>query len=410
MKPGHERNLTVLLISHSNGFPYGLATTQRMGLVARALSEGGVRPKILLTRATDRPPIVANERAQGEWMGVPFEYTTGTSVRSTRFFIRRWTTLRGVLGAAIEIASGWHTGSLDCVYLWMDDRERLTFRTLRGLCALLGVPVVCELSEPSRAVWEGAPLLAGAGRRDPLLAHVDGFVVISAGLEEWVRSRKNGARPAVLRLPVLVDTREVAASLEPAIRSDVFYAAAPAYLDEITFVLDVVDVARGRCPDLRVRFSGWQIEDLARPELRDRLRSQVAAGHAVVEGVLSRERLLQSYKECAALLLPMKDEPRSFARCPTKIGEYLASGRPVVATAIGELGALLSDGENAFLAEPGGAGPFADAVLTALADPDRADAVGRAGHDLAEQKLDYRRYAEPLRDFFTSLRPARTGS
>jgi glycosyltransferase involved in cell wall biosynthesis len=126
--------------------------------------------------------------------------------------------------------------------------------------------------------------------------------------------------------------------------------------------------------------------------------------------VLSRERLLQSYKECAALLLPMKDEPRSFARCPTKIGEYLASGRPVVATAIGELGALLSDGENAFLAEPGGAGPFADAVLTALADPDRADAVGRAGHDLAEQKLDYRRYAEPLRDFFTSLRPARTGS
>jgi glycosyltransferase involved in cell wall biosynthesis len=380
-----------------------------MRLVARALTEAGVRVNVLLARVSERPPAVINTQPEGEWQGIPFKYSTGTTVRSERFIARRWADLKGVTGAMASIVSGWRTGELNCVYLWMSHRQWMPFRMLRGLCALLGLPVVCELCEPSRAVWGGAPLSKGAGGRDPLLAHIDGFVAISGGLEEWVRTRKGGARPDILRLPVLVDTDEVKPSFAHAIRNDVFYAAAPAYVDEIEFVLDVVDAVREQCPDLRIRFSGWEITEVTRSGLQDRLRAHVASGSAIVEGVLSRERLLESYRECRALLLPMKDEPRSIARCPTKLGEYLASGRPVVATAIGEIGALLSDGKNAFLAEPGSVASFADALLRALRDPERAAAVGRDGRSLAEQALDYRRHSGALREFFTAVSAARAG-
>jgi glycosyltransferase involved in cell wall biosynthesis len=405
MKPEQRRVMTVLFISDSP-FPNGFAVTQRLGLIARALTEGGVRVKVLLTRAAERPSAVTNTRTEGEWRGIPFRYLTGTTVRSERFVVRRWKGLKGVGGAIASIVAGWRTGELSCVYLWVDD---VPFRILRGLCALLGLPVVCGLNEPSPAVWKGASLSAGAGRRDPLLAHIDGFVAISAGLEEWVRTRKGGSRPHVLRLPVLVDTDEMKPSFARATRNDVFYAAAPGYLDEIEFVLDVVDAVREHCPDLRIRFSGWEIAELARSGLQDRLRAHVASGSAIVEGVMSRERLLESYRECAALLLPMKDEPRSLARFPTKVGEYLASGRPVVATEIGELGALLSDGKNAFLAEPGSVRSFAEAVLTALRDSKRAGAVGRGGRAFAEQVLDYRRYSGALSEFITAVCAKRSG-
>lgn len=410
MKPEKRPGMTVLLVAHGEGFPNGLAATQRMRLVASALTEAGVRARVLLTRVSERLPGVTNTQIEGEWRGIPFRYTTGTTVRSERFVDRRRADLKGVGGALADIVSAWRTGELSCVYLWLcywDDW--VVFRMLRGLCAVLGVPVVCELNEPPLVVWEGASLSEGAGGRDPLLSHVDGFVAISGGLEEWVRTRKGGAKPGILRLPVLVDTEEVKPSFAHATCNDVFYAAAPGYVDEIGFVLDVVDAARERRPDLRVRFSGWEIAQVASVGLQDRLREHVVSGSAVIEGVMSRERLFESYRESAALLLPMKDEPRSLARCPTKLGEYLASGRPVVATRIGELGALLSNGKNAFLAEPGSVSSFADAILDALSDPEHAGAVGRGGRALAEQALDYRRHSDSLCEFFTAISARRAG-
>lgn len=403
MKSEQHSVMTVLFISNGSGFPNGFAATQRMRLVARALTEAGVRVKVLLARTSERPPVVMNTQSEGEWCGIAFKYSPGTTAHGERFVERRWRDLKGITGAIGTIVSGWHTGELDSVYLWMNYRTWVPFRMFLGLCNFLRLPVVCELNEPPPAVWQGAPLLDGAGRRDPLVTHVDGFVAISEGLEDWVRTRKGGERPDILRLPVLVDTDEVRPSFASATRDDVFYAAAPRYVREIAFVLDVVDALRERCPHLRVRFSGWEIADVASSGLQDRLREHVASGSAIVEGAMSRERLLESYRECAALLLPMTDEPRSFARCPTKLGEYLASGRPVVATKIGELGVLLSDGENAFLAEPGSVSSFADAVLTALRDPQRARAVGRGGRVLAEHVLDYRCHSEALHTFFTTV-------
>ena len=395
-RSGRHRALQILVMMHGSGFPNGLAPTQRIRLEARALTEAGVRVTILLTRASDRPHAIRNARSEGEWHGVGFKYSTGTTVRCDQFLKRHWTDLRGVLGGITSIVSGWRTGEVDCVYLWMNPEKLVPFRMLRGLCALLGMPVVSELCEPPREVWKGAPLSQGAGRRHALLAHIDGFVAISGELERWVRTRKGGSRPSIVRVPILVDTDDVKPSFVHAVGNDVCYASAPGYLDEIEFLLDVVDDVREQYSDLRIRFFGWEVDQLARPGLRDRLRAQVAAGYAIVEGVVPVERLGDSYQGCAALLLPLKDEPRFVAAVPTKLAEYLASGRPVVATRIGELTKLLSDGENAFLADPGSVRSFADALRRALGDPEHSCAVGRGGRAVAEQVLDYRLYSEAL--------------
>jgi glycosyltransferase involved in cell wall biosynthesis len=90
---------------------------------------------------------------------------------------------------------------------------------------------------------------------------------------------------------------------------------------------------------------------------------------------------------CAVLALPRAAGLFSTAGMPTKLGEYLSTGRPVVVTATGDIPLCLHDGTDAFVVEPGDAAGFARGLERALYDPASLD-VGRAGRELARREFD----------------------
>jgi len=69
---------------------------------------------------------------------------------------------------------------------------------------------------------------------------------------------------------------------------------------------------------------------------------------------------------------------------PTKLGEYLATGKPVVVTNVGEISVFLKNNVNAFIARPGDAKDFADKMKLVLEDYPQALNVGQAGQELAK--------------------------
>jgi glycosyltransferase involved in cell wall biosynthesis len=83
--------------------------------------------------------------------------------------------------------------------------------------------------------------------------------------------------------------------------------------------------------------------------------------------------------------------PRSTGtNTPLKIYQYLRSGRPIVATRLLTHTQVLTD-DVAFLTEPTAKG-FGDGILAALAQPDRARAIGARARQLAETKYTYEAY------------------
>lgn len=64
--------------------------------------------------------------------------------------------------------------------------------------------------------------------------------------------------------------------------------------------------------------------------------------------------------------------------------EYLATGRPIVASRVGVAAEVLKPGESAVLVPPGDPDSLADAILGLLEDRDAAAALGRAGRRLVE--------------------------
>ncbi|MDQ3113524.1 MAG: glycosyltransferase family 4 protein [Actinomycetota bacterium] len=84
--------------------------------------------------------------------------------------------------------------------------------------------------------------------------------------------------------------------------------------------------------------------------------------------------------------------------------------RPVVASAVGDLGAAVHDGETGLLVPPGSAPALADALTTLLADPDQADRLGQAGSARLRADASWRDIAGSVAAIYTELLRARGGA
>ncbi len=137
------------------------------------------------------------------------------------------------------------------------------------------------------------------------------------------------------------------------------------------------------------------------PAVLDYARQQgLSPEDIILIGCVDGRTLAGSCKAATALLMPLWNDDESVTRLPNKMGEYLASGRPVITCEIGDLTDFLIDNVNAYVGEPGNERDFANKMLSVLQDPDRAEQIGAAGQQTCFARLDYRAHASGLAKFF----------
>ncbi|MDG5776199.1 glycosyltransferase family 4 protein [Haloarculaceae archaeon H-GB2-1] len=88
---------------------------------------------------------------------------------------------------------------------------------------------------------------------------------------------------------------------------------------------------------------------------------------------------------------------------PLKLFEYMAAGRPIVASDLSVLKEVLTDGENALLAEPGDSDALAEAVTRVLSDTDLAQQLSATVSEQVRQ-YTWRRRAERILSYVQDLR------
>jgi len=88
------------------------------------------------------------------------------------------------------------------------------------------------------------------------------------------------------------------------------------------------------------------------------------------------------------LLLPMTDIIYNKGRWPHKIGDYLASGRPVVVSDVGDIPLLLKGKEAGIIAPPDPEA-FAESIITLCARKDQWELFGSNARKIAETDLNW---------------------
>jgi glycosyltransferase involved in cell wall biosynthesis len=118
---------------------------------------------------------------------------------------------------------------------------------------------------------------------------------------------------------------------------------------------------------------------------------------------LPRESIPSILKNAELLVLPRPDSKQAKGGFPTKLGEYLASGRPVCATKVGEISNYLEDEVSVFFAEPNSIESFAFSMRKVFDNVKYSRIVGEKGRKVAENYFNKRHQATVLYNFFNVM-------
>jgi glycosyltransferase involved in cell wall biosynthesis len=150
----------------------------------------------------------------------------------------------------------------------------------------------------------------------------------------------------------------------------------------------------------------------ARPQVRWLLLGDGALRRLVDEAV---ERNAVGDRVCRVGLVPHADMPEHLAACdvlvsphgrqadgaeffgsPTKLFEYMAAGRPIVASAVGQIAQVLADGESALLVPPEDPEALCEAIVRLVDDACLRARLAQAARRAAEEQYTWHHNAARL--------------
>jgi len=100
--------------------------------------------------------------------------------------------------------------------------------------------------------------------------------------------------------------------------------------------------------------------------------------------------------------VPLADGSEFFGS-PTKIFEYMAMGKGIVASRLGQIGEVLVDAETALLVEPGQVEELREALVRLVGDEKLRKALGVRAREVAERQHTWTHNAQRVLDEFKSL-------
>jgi len=380
-------------------FPVGMASTERIKALALGLVGAGVRVCVIGTRPPDYRGQSGKQPPSCQWHGVRYVNTSGFSSPPSSPAMRALGRLIGTAGALRLLLALSAARGRSCAYVYTSSvTPLLSSYVLIALLRMLAIPVVLEMNEapwplrnPTNPLWT---------RLSPLFG-VSGVVAISTYLQDWVHevSSMRGNPLPTIRVPILVvedaPIREMALADPP----QVLLAVGAGYESSVEYVMDAMTHVWQRHPECRLVITGGsgQVGTTSPPgdaDRRDNIR---------FAGVLSWDALVSEYAQSAALLAPLFEDTISRARFPTKIGEYLMSGRPVVISPVGDAPLYLEPAVSAFVAASTSAADFAKCIVEILENPAMANAVGLRGRETARAEFSCRRHGPRLAAFLRAL-------
>jgi glycosyltransferase involved in cell wall biosynthesis len=117
-----------------------------------------------------------------------------------------------------------------------------------------------------------------------------------------------------------------------------------------------------------------------RPEVERILREGGAEHRAILTGAVEHEKVPALLDACDVLASPHVplEDGSAFFGSPTKLFEYMAMGKGIVASRLGQIGDVLTNEETALLVEPGNVKELSEAVMRLTGSRELRERLGAA--------------------------------
>lgn len=380
-------------------YPQGMAGTRRVqNLIDCLHADPRFAVRVLVLRGGR--VRLADDALSGEYRGVPY-VTIGANIRPN-------------LAAMFKAPKYYYDGiaylrrhrRADCTNVLYVYEYPSTDNLPMLICArMAGYRIVFDLVEDI-AVQASAPdvlarlkNLSARLFRGTMGTFADAVLAVSKNLEEKAGRIARGRFP-VVHCPINVRCDEfdfAPADFHGPVR--VFYGGTFGEKDGVENLIAAFEKVREKV-NLILTGSGSParmeavMERIARSDRRERI---------LYKGYLADEDFRRELEAADILCVTRTASAFAEAGFPFKLGEYLATGRPVVASDVGDVGDYLEDGKSAVIVSPDSVESIAEGLVWLIAHPAEARAIGRAGKAVAAAHFDWRVVGEQLKQVLLGL-------
>lgn len=189
-----------------------------------------------------------------------------------------------------------------------------------------------------------------------LAKYADGYITFSTFLESYIKTHGSKNKPLIIT-PNALDVRRFKSISDNKILNDIItigYVGTPDAANGILDLLNAFAILIKNNKNLKLLIVGdstngsGHLVDIAKQKANNLSIEE----YITFTGLVSAEEIPRYLEMTNILVLPRPDLLSASAGFPTKLGEYFAARRPVVATRVGDLPKYLRDEEHLIFANP----------------------------------------------------------
>jgi len=380
-------------------YPRGMAGTRRIQNVITALQEySHVTARVLLQRQSVQDNVLC-----GVHRGTPYETIMGDVVRWKTLLVLPVLYSRTV--AALKKAFLPDQENLLYFYgpLFADSLPVVRYARRHGYKIVFDVVEDFGLSAGVAQSLHHLVSMRLKNRISGQIKHLsDGIIAISSHLIDKSRESTGGKVP-VHCMPISVDMvrfPEAPTSTGEEVR--LFYAGTFGRKDGVSVLLDAFDRLAERYGNLRLVLTG-RGDTEAMAEFFERLKNSPHRERIDYQGFLEEDEYYALLNRADISCMTRVDLGFAHAGFPFKLGEFLATGKPVVASRVSDVDRYLVHQKSAMLVKAGSSEEVCEAVAFLVEHPKHAAEIGARGREVATTFFDHRRQGAALLAFLESL-------
>ncbi len=398
---GKVDRLNIIFMAHGH-YPHGMAATRRLQNSIDYLKGcDGVEVRVLVlrqgrARLADSEPCGVHKGVEYVTIGGGIRSGISAIVKGPKYFI----------DGMAHIRNNRRKDCKNALYVFgypsTDNMPMLIVARLLGYKMVFDIVEDIAYLKSATDVFARLRYFSQRAFFGTLRMFADAVLVVSKHLEQRVARIAKG-RFDVINYPISVDFDNFSSSAQPfhdPVRF--FYGGTFADKDGVENLIAAFEDLCGRHDNVNLVLTGkGGKEDM------DAILGIIAASahreKILYKGYLPDEEFYRELNASDVLCMTRTASAFADTGFPFKLGEYLATGRPVIASDVSDVSRYLTDGENALLIEPDSPGAITCAMERLLADRGKAQDIGIAGRAVAKEHFDSRVLGERLRKLLIDL-------
>lgn len=380
-------------------FPTGYSGTNRIISYSRGLIELGNKVKVLIINRTENKNNIKNKKLKGIYNGIEFEYISKNTVKPNSKFGKALYLLQDLVKSYMRLIKLSKELPIDILLISSDlCYDVFLFSSLIKTKFINKVFwIVDEYPSPIRYGSKSISFIS-LFLYKLSLKKINGLISMTKAVRDFYKQICDFNFPSLIMPMTVEPERFIYSSNNQQILKIITYIGnLEIYKDSLDILIEAFSLFYRERTDYKLWLVG---EGKDYKILKQKVDQMKLSDYIIFMGSKTREEIEKILSLSHILVLSRTKNKRSEGGFPTKLGEYLASGKPVITTNVGEISDYLTDKVNAFIVEPNNVEAFANCLLYVANHYDEAIKVGLEGKKLAESVFNYKTQAIRMYEFF----------